>query len=193
MTDNRTQDPNNNTDISEDVMEDVENETEQPEEEIADELETEQEELTPQEMTVEERLQQCEQEKEDFHAKFLRALADYRNLEERVIKEKAEVGEAAQAQIVRQIIPFLDNLKRAEVFIQDQGLKMIKDDFMRIITEIGVEEVELVGQPFDPAVAEVIEVVESEEDNVVVEVVLSAYRYRGKIMRHGQVKVGKKS
>jgi molecular chaperone GrpE len=105
------------------------------------------------------------------------------------------VGVISEIRLLKTFIPFLDNLKRAEVFIKDEGLKMIKTDFLRTIEEIGVTEIDMEGKEFDPNVAEVIEVVDVEDEkkeNIVTEVVLSAYKYRDKVLRHGQVKVGKK-
>jgi molecular chaperone GrpE len=148
------------------------------------------------ELSLEEQLEQCENKCKECEQKYLRALADYKNFENRTIQEKAEVGVISEIRLLKTFIPFLDNLKRAEVFIKDEGLKMIKTDFLRTIEEIGVTEIDMEGKEFDPNVAEVIEVVDVEDEkkeNIVTEVVLSAYKYRDKVLRHGQVKVGKKS
>lgn len=135
----------------------------------------------------------CNQEKEEYKEKYLRALADYRNYEQRVLSEKAEVRIRAEMDILERLLPFLDNIKRAEVFIKDQGLQMIKKEFEKALADIGVQEVELTGKEFDPAIAEVIEVVDGYKDNIITEVILSAYAYRDKMLRFGQVKVSKKA
>lgn len=137
-------------------------------------------------------LKECEKKCADYKDKYLRALADYRNVEQRAIVEKVEARISAEKDILKRMLPFLDNLKRAEIFIKDEGLQMIKKDFERTLEEIGIQEVDLFEKPFDPAYAEVIEVVKGEEDNIVVEVVLNAYVYKDTILRHGQVKVSQK-
>jgi molecular chaperone GrpE (heat shock protein) len=51
--------------------------------------------------------------------------------------------------------------------------------------------VPLEGKEFDPHVAEAVDVVEGEKDNIVVEVLRKAYEFNGKLLRVGQVKVSK--
>jgi molecular chaperone GrpE len=138
-------------------------------------------------------LSACQIERDAYKEKYVRALADYRNFEQRAQNEKNEIRIRSEMVILERLLPFLDNLKRAEVFIQDQGLQMIKKDLERVLDELGVKELELVGKPFDPAVAEVIEVIEGPEENVITDVILSAYTYKDKVLRHGQVKVSKSS
>lgn len=132
-------------------------------------------------------------EAEEFKSKYLRAVADYQNLERRMFEERREVETRAKSQLVSRLLPFLDNLDKAEMFIKDPGLKMIKDQFMQTIGELGVKEVPLAGTEFDPHTAEVIEVVEGNEDNTIVDVLRKAYSLNGKVIQHGQVRVSKKN
>jgi molecular chaperone GrpE len=150
-----------------------------------------QEDQMEQENLEEDPLTRCQMERDDYKERYIRALADYRNFEQRAQNEKNEIRVRSEMLILEQLLPFLDNLKRAEVFIQDQGLQMIKKDLERVLEELGVKELELIGKPFDPAVAEVIEVVEGQKDNIITDVILSAYTYKDKVLRHGQVKVAK--
>lgn len=133
----------------------------------------------------------CREERDAYKNQYLKALADYRNLENRMSQERAELTSIAQSQVMLRLIPFLDNLKRAEMFIQDSGLKMIKEEYVKTIEEIGLREVSLEGQVFDPRYAEVIEVVDGEQNDVIVEVVSGCYMFGDKVLRHGQVKVSK--
>src|SRR3990167_2142766 len=57
---------------------------------------------------------------------YLRALADYHNLEKRINEGKEEESKQATRRIVLRLLPFLDNLEKAEVFVKDAGLGMIK-------------------------------------------------------------------
>lgn len=167
---------------------------EKQKEEISQEIEQEQE-SSKENISQQEEcpLSQCEKERDTYKEKYLRALADYRNFEQRALNEKVETRLIAEMNILERILPFIDNLKRAEVFVKDPGLQMIKKEFERILEEIGVKEIELLNKEFDPMVAEVIEVVEGEKDDIITEVVLSAYGYKDKVLRHGQVKVSKTS
>lgn len=132
-------------------------------------------------------------ENEEYKHLYLRAIADYRNLETRMFKERQEITKRCKADAVTSFLPVLENLDKAELFIKDPGLKMIKDQFMQTMEMLGVTELPLKGKPFDPHTAEAIEVVDGEKDDMVVEVVRKAYEMSGTLIQHGQVKVSKTS
>ena len=132
-------------------------------------------------------------EVEDFKTKYLRALADYQNLEKRIIQEKEETRKFANSLLILELLPFLDHLEAAEVFIKDQGLKMIRDNFFNLLKHLGLEEITVLNQEFDPQLAEAVDIVAGSKDNLVVEVTRKGYNYQGKILRIAQVKVSKKS
>lgn len=129
---------------------------------------------------------------EDFKSKYLRALADYQNFEKRVNLEKEQIREVTTKNTLLKLLPFLDNLEKAELFVKDSGLKMVKDNFYKSLKDLGLEEVELTGKVFDPYTAEAIDIVEGKEDNKIVEVLRKGYSYKGNILRVAQVKVSKK-
>ncbi len=131
-------------------------------------------------------------ELEEAKGKYLRALADYHNLEKRIQVSGEEAAKQATRKMVLRLLPFLDNLEKAEVFISDQGLKMIKDQFEKTLEAEGIEELDVLGKEFDPEEAEAIDTVPGEEDNIVAEVVHRGYSLYGKVIRPAQVKVTKK-
>lgn len=124
--------------------------------------------------------------------KYLRALADYQNLEKRVSEERFELIRMANKNLLIKILPFLDNLEKAEVFVKDQGLKISKDHFFQILREAGLEEIDLLNKDFDPVLAEAVDIIPGIEDNKVVEVLRKGYMYENKVIRVAQVKVSKK-
>ncbi len=133
------------------------------------------------------------QERDDFKNKYLRALADYQNLDRRMRDERVEIRKSAEANVILELLPFLDVLNQAEVFIKDQGLKMVKDKFVQQLADMGVKTMDLLNKEYDPYTAEAIEVVEGEKENMVVEIVRNGYMLYDKILRPAQVKVSKKS
>ena len=132
------------------------------------------------------------QQVDEFKNKYLRAIADYQNLEKRVGEERFELMKMANKNLLIKILPFLDNLEKAELFVKDEGLKISKDHFMQILKEAGLVEMELVNKDFDPVYAEAIDIVPGKEDNKVVEVLKKGYMLEDKIIRVAQVKVSKK-
>ncbi|MEK7634002.1 MAG: nucleotide exchange factor GrpE [Patescibacteria group bacterium] len=132
------------------------------------------------------------QQAEEFKNKYLRALADYQNLEKRVNEERLELMKIANKNLLIKILPFLDNLGKAEVFIKDQGLKISKDHFFQILKDAGLKEIDLLNKDFDPNLAEAVDIISGKEDNKVVEVLRKGYMFEDKIIRVAQVKVSKK-
>lgn len=129
---------------------------------------------------------------DEFKNKYLRAIADYQNLEKRVGDERFELMKIANKSMLIKILPFLDNLEKAELFIKDPGLKISKDHFMQILKEAGLEELDLLNKDYDPVTAEAVQLVEGKEDNKVVEILRKGYMFGDKIIRVAQVKVSKK-
>lgn len=141
---------------------------------------------------LKEEIEKLKKEKDEYKNSYLRALADYHNLEKRIQEEKANLAQMAQAQLILKFLPFSDNLEKAQEFVKDEGLKLIKDNFLKALQEAGLEEVIVLGKPFDPRLCEAIDVVEGNQDNIVVEVLRKGYMFGGKVLRAAQVKVSKK-
>jgi len=129
---------------------------------------------------------------DDFKNKYLRALADYQNLEKRVNEEKINIIINANRQLVVNLLPFIDILDKAELFVKDPGLRLAKDHLFKVLNEIGLEEIIVLNKEFDPYTAEVVEMIKGDKDNIVVEVLRKGYKINNAIIRVAQVKVSKK-
>ncbi|GAB4218903.1 MAG: nucleotide exchange factor GrpE [Candidatus Microgenomates bacterium] len=140
----------------------------------------------------EQQLNELKKQVEELKNKYLRALADYQNLEKKVNEEKQEIIKTANKNLILKLLPFLDILNKAEVFIKDQGLKMTKDQLLQVLKEYGLEEIDVLNKEFDPNSAEAIDIVKGEKDNIVVEVLRKGYKLADKILRVAQVRVTKK-
>jgi molecular chaperone GrpE len=107
----------------------------------------------------------------------------------------------AEADVVRKFIKIAENLDRALVASEESnnfaslldGVRLIRSQFGTALSELGLEEVRVEGEPFNPEVAEAVETVEVEnddQDNLVLEVVSKGYRINETLVRPAQVKVG---
>lgn len=128
-----------------------------------------------------------------FKDMYLRTLADYKNLENRVNSERQNMRSFYMKEFILELLPFIDNLDQAMLFNKDQGLQMISQSFMKTLSAFGLSEVELKGSQFDPKTAEVIDVVEGKNENEIVEILQKAYALNGVLIRHAKVKVSKKN
>ncbi len=132
----------------------------------------------------------------DWKSKYLRALADYQNLEKRTQQEKQQIRKYAAETMTARLLPALDTLMKASKHVKDTGLEIALKELYAVLSEQGVEKIEVIGKPFNPHQMECIEVVAlpaqvGGTDNIVVEESLPGYRLHDKILRVAQVKVGK--
>ncbi len=127
---------------------------------------------------------------EDWKAKYLRALADYQNLERRNREEWQEKQIYASVAVISKVLPVLDTIQKAASHLLDPGLDLGTKSFTDVLTELGVVKLKVIGIPFDPATMECIEVADGEDQKVLDEL-LPGYVYKGILIRPAKVKVGK--
>lgn len=129
---------------------------------------------------------------EEFKSKYLRALADYQNLEKRISQDKERIRQNAYKEALLKLLPFLDELEKAQGFIKDPGLSIIRNKFYQTLSELGLEELQVLGKEFDPHVAEAVEVASGNKDNIMMEVLQKGYKFSGQLLRPARVKVSKR-
>ncbi|MCH7488797.1 MAG: nucleotide exchange factor GrpE [Chloroflexi bacterium] len=133
-----------------------------------------------------------------FKANWQRAAADMQNLKRRMEQERSEVGRLANASLVINLLPLMDDLERAlhEVDVKLAGLtwidgiRLIYRKFEAVLQNAGVSEIEADGQQFDPNVHEAISEAPGEEGRIV-SVVQSGYKLGDRVIRPAMVVVGK--
>lgn len=130
---------------------------------------------------------------EEYKTKYLRAIADYQNYERRVQDQRVEWTKMANKNVILKLLSFLDDLERAEAFVKDANLAHIKSSFDKMLKNEGLEELEVLNKPYDPYTAEVIDMKEGKEDNMVIAVLRKGYTYNGQLLRIAQVTVSKKA
>lgn len=150
---------------------------------------TKQESKKEEQPVIEPKLQEAVEAAENWKNKYIRALADYQNLEKRTDEEKSEVRMYATKLFLTQLLPIIDNLERAEDHIKDEGLSIVMKELHALLGKHEVKKLDVVGTAFDPYTMECTEVVEGEK-NQVMEVVSAGYTMHGKLLREAKVKVG---
>lgn len=129
---------------------------------------------------------------EEWKTKYLRALADYQNLEKRTREQIEETRKYAAELLLARFLPVLDTFEKAYAHVQDPGLALALKEFYAVLSEKGAERITTVGKAFDPHEMECIEVVAGKE-GMVMEEVVAGYRLYGKVLRVAGVKVGKEN
>jgi molecular chaperone GrpE len=122
---------------------------------------------------------------------YLRKLADFDNYRKRQEREAEEFRRFANASLIRECLPVLDNLERALAApSQDsggvrEGVELVLRQFKEVLGRFGVVEIDPQGQAFDPSIHEAIGRHESPdaEENTIVGVMQKGYLVGEKLLR----------
>ena len=144
-------------------------------------------------------LEKARAEAAENYDRYLRAAAELDNFRKRAVRMRAESREETLRDLLLQIAPLMDNMRRAlaqeaaEAQSLKQGIELILSQFQTVLNGYGLEEIEAVGNPFDPNLHEAMLEVESAdcEPGTILEEMEKGYRLREKVLRPARVVVGK--
>ena len=137
-------------------------------------------------------------ERDSYLDQLQRTLAEFSNYRRRVEQERVQAREVATRDLLRQLVPILDDLQRALGSTTEdqretpwvQGVQLIERKLVSLLEREGVTPIEAVGQPFDPALHEAVASDPGSGGQTVVEVYQSGYRHRNNLLRPAMVRVG---
>lgn len=146
---------------------------------------------------IQEELAKLQQEVGNLKELYLRKLSDFENYRKRQEKEMLEFQRFANAGLMRECLPVLDNMERALAAPGGdgdglrQGVELVLKQFKDVLAKHGLEEVNPTGQRFDPARHEAIQRIESSEvrEATVKQVFQKGYLVRGRLIRPALVVV----
>ena len=130
----------------------------------------------------------------EYKEKNILLLADFDNYKKRKIQERINYEKYEGQKIFKKIIPILDDIDRVLSLddIKDQsvidGINLIKDKFIGILSDLGVVSYESVDEKFDPEYHEAIMLKKTKKkSNTVIEEYEKGYKYHDKVLRHSKV------
>ncbi len=135
----------------------------------------------------------------ELNSKLMRLQADFVNFRKRSEKEKESSIAYGIECIVLDLLPIIDNFQRAlssEIDVEDnfyKGISMIEKQLLDLLKKNSVEEIECLGQAFDPNMHHAVFVEESKEydSGMVIEILQKGYKLKDKVIRPSMVKVSK--
>lgn len=134
-----------------------------------------------------------------------RAVADYQNLEKRVIEGRSQLSEWATSELIQKILPSLDHLYKALDGAGEEerqsgwyrGVALAVQQLRAALKDEGLEEIEIdpvsshgTGSQFDPTLHEAVDSRDG-EDGKILEVAEKGYTLNGKILKPAKVVVGR--
>ena len=135
----------------------------------------------------------------ELNARVLRLTADYDNYRKRAQREKEDVRQFANQDLLEKLLPVLDNfemaitaVKEADPSIKD-GVQMIYDQLFAVLKDSGMEPIDAMGEAFDPNLHEALSQEETTNANegTVVQQVQRGYKLNERLVRPARVVVAK--
>ncbi|NLZ16488.1 MAG: nucleotide exchange factor GrpE [Desulfobulbaceae bacterium] len=148
--------------------------------------------------------EQLEQELETVRDQLMRIAAEFENYKKRMEREQAKTARYAGENILRELLPTVDNLERAMEQGADgnadltgklngllEGVGLTHKGLLAMLERFGVQPIESVGQAFNPGEQDALVMETSSEvpANHVLREFAKGYRFKDRMLRHAQVVV----
>jgi molecular chaperone GrpE len=140
-------------------------------------------------------------QRDDYYDRLLRQAAEFDNYRKRTDRERQQLAEAAAADLIKDLLPLVDDLERAlkadaagdaSAGIR-RGVELIHTQLLETLRKRGVTPIEALGQDFDPHyhMAVSYEPAEGRREGEVIEEFTRGYMLRERLLRPAMVKVAK--
>ena len=140
---------------------------------------------SPTEVTIDDVMK----ERDEFKDIALRVQADFENYRKRAASQMGDELDRALGKLVEQLLPVLDACEAA-VAHGVEGVEQVWSSLIGALQKQGLEALDLSGKPFDPALADAVMHEEGDgSEPVVLEVLRTGYRWKGRVLRAAMVKV----
>ena len=195
------------TPLEEEVVEDVDTEVVE-DEEVVEAAEVAKDDVNGEAVQSEEPKEKIEatplflarEEAEMYKDRWMRLAAEFENYKKRRAREFEILVQSASEDVIRDLLPILDGVGRALAHSENgdnesegfqEGIKMIMEQFPRVLYNRNLKEIETIGKPFDPTVHEALMQMPSEvhDAGIVSDEIEKGYSLGDKVLRPAKVVV----
>jgi molecular chaperone GrpE len=144
---------------------------------------------------------ELQRQRDDYYDRLLRKTAEFDNYRKRVDRDRQSMAEAAAADLVRDLLPLVDDLERAlkvEAGAEGadayrRGVELIHRQLLEVLRKRGVRPIDALGADFDPHFHEAVayEPTEGRREGEVIEEFGRGYMLGDRLVRPAMVKVAK--
>lgn len=138
---------------------------------------------------------------DELNDKYLRLYSEFDNYRKRTIREKGELLKMGSEDLIKELLPVLDDFNRAHQAIQDandigpikDGLELVMNKFYNTLLRKGLKPIETMGQHFNTDLHEAITQIPSpseEQKGKVIDEIEKGYYLHDKVIRYAKVVVG---
>ena len=142
---------------------------------------------------------QLQKERDEFYDLLLRTRADFDNYRKRVERERLEQGESAAADLLRDLLPIVDDLERALSAPAEsggaetyrRGVELIHRQLLELLRQRGVVPIDALGTDFDPHRHQAVshEPAPGRREGEIIEEYRRGYMLGNRLLRPSMVKV----
>jgi molecular chaperone GrpE len=146
-----------------------------------------------------EAVRRLESQLEESRDRHLRLAAEFDNFRKRVARERAELGERAQAGLITRLLDVLDDMDRlgadggaASAESVREAVGLVDKKLRKELEAAGLERIDPAGQPFDPSLHEAVSTLpppSPDRDHTVSATFQTGYRFKGTLIRPARVQV----
>lgn len=155
---------------------------------------------------LKQKFEELGKERDELQDRHLRLQAEFENFRRRGLKERQEAHNFGHQNIVKDLLPTVDNLDRAiaassegsgdgDLQVLLQGIELVRRELLGVLDKHGVVKIEATGRHFDPELHEAMSQVvdDSVPSGSVVSVLEEGYQLRNRMLRPSRVIVSKRS
>lgn len=136
---------------------------------------------------------------QETEQRLVRLYADHENYKRRALKERTDASQYGHQNLVKDLLPTVDNLERAIEHARKsgstgleallQGVELVHRELLASLVKHGVVRIETVGCPFDPNLHEALAQVPNDRvaPNTILEEMQAGYRLRDRLLRPARV------
>lgn len=137
------------------------------------------------------KLEQASFREKELTERLARLQADFDNYRRRAREESAQAASRGKGDLVKMLLPVLDNLDRALAHAEDEGLKLLARGFHSTLSSAGLVMLEPAGERFDAKIHEAIasEAKDGVKAGTVITVIEKGYVLDGRVVRPARVVV----
>lgn len=144
------------------------------------------------EVTEADKVQELGEKLAELNDKYLRLYSEYENYRKRTNQEKADLLINGSREMMKAILPIIDDFERALAATEDEGVQLIYNKMLKILEQKGLKAMEVKGEKFDENLHEAITRIPAADEaqkGLVVDVVEKGYYLNDKVLRYAKVVV----
>ena len=138
---------------------------------------------------------------DELNDRYLRLMAEFDNYRKRTLKEKMDLTKYAEEDVIKGILPVVDNMERAIKSLESatdlnavkEGIDLIYKKFMEFLEKRGIKEIEALNKELDTDLHEAVTKFAAPSDDLkgkIIDVIEKGYYLHDKVIRYAKVVVG---